>query len=384
MPENPATGPRPDLRAPDRAHETGICVDFGRNVVRLTGREWFAVGLVVFVCIAWMPDLWKRYEPWDISPVYRVPFAQSEDYWTYHRLLEQIVETDRIPVIGDSFVWGEYVPADKTFSSFLNAETASERFANVGLNGAHPLALAGLVRNYAGNVKNRPVILHCNLLWMSSPERDLQSNGDVTFNHPRLLPQFVPHIAAYKAPLSQRLSIVFDRDLRFFDLVTHVRTCYFDGRDLQSWSIANPYANPLVRINRRPLDDSTQSHHDPIPWTRQGIERQDLPWIDLDSSLQWRAWRDAAERLRSKGNRVLAVIGPFNEHLLLEPSRQRYRAAKQKVEAWLRAQGILFVAPALLPSDEYGDASHPLSSGYARLAKSIRADRAFQEWFNSK
>ena len=93
---------------------------------------------------------------------------------------------------------------------------------------------------------------------------------------------------------------------------------------------------------------------------------------------------EAAECLRSKGNRVLAVIGPFNEHLLVEPSRQRYRAAKQKVEAWLRAQGIPFVAPALLPSDQYGDASHPLSDGYARLAKSIRADRAFQEWFNSK
>ncbi len=379
-----ATLADPDVRPVNSAHASVPRVDFGRSVVRLTVREWLAVAFVVVICFAGIPDLWERYERAPVSPEYRVPYAQSEDYWTYQGLLKQIVETDRIPVIGDSFVWGEYVSAGETLSSDLNAVTASERFGNIGLNGAHPLALAGFVENYAGNLKNRRVVLHCNLLWMSSPERDLQSDADVAFNHPRLVPQFFPRIVSYKAPLSQRLGVVLDRHFRLFDLVNHARTCGFDGRDLPSWSIANPYANPLTRLDRRLPDRSDESQHRPVAWTEQGIERQDLPWVDLDSSLQWRAWREAALCLRAQGNRVLAVVGPFNEHLLLEPSRLRYQAAKQKVEAWLRGQGIRYVAPALLPSDQYGDASHPLSAGYARLARSLRDDHVFQEWFKER
>ncbi len=168
--DNPATIANPGVRPVASADERAPRVDFGKSVVRLTGREWLVVALVVVVCFVWIPDLWERYGRMPISADYRVPYAQSEDYWTYQRLLKQIVEADRIPVIGDSFVWGEYVPANETFSSDLNAETASDRFANVGLNGAHPLALAGFVENYAGALKNRRVILHCNLLWMSSPE----------------------------------------------------------------------------------------------------------------------------------------------------------------------------------------------------------------------
>ena len=53
---------------------------------------------------------------------------------------------------------------------------------------------------------------------------------------------------------------------------------------------------------------------------------------------------------------------------------------KQKVAAWLKSDGILSISPALLPSEEYGDASHPLSAGYARLAKSISRDPVFREW----
>jgi hypothetical protein len=331
-----------------------------------------------------IPALWARSEPLEVSRDYRVPYALSEDYWTYRRLMEQIAATDRIPVVGDSFVWGEYVPAAQTFPSFLNSETNSDRFANVGLNGAHPLALCGLIQNYFGDLHDRPVLLHCNLLWMSSPERDLQSDKEVPFNHPRLVPQFFPRIASYHAPLSQRLAIVIDRNIPFFDLVTHVRMRDFEGQDLSSWSITNPYANPLMRLTDSKVASSAESPHDPVPWTRQGIERQDMPWLDLDASLQWRAWCHAAKFLRLKGDRVLIVIGPFNEHLLSDPSRQRYQSLKQAVEVWLQSHRFRYVAPALLPSDEYGDASHPLSTGYARLAKSIVADRVFQEWFKSR
>jgi hypothetical protein len=373
--EVPAADPAAQDTASDR--DPHIRVAFGRSIVRLSAREWLAVLFIVSVCLVAIPALWERFTA-PISPDARIPYTQSEDYWAYEQLLKQAVTRGRIPVIGDSFVWGEYVPPEETLSSDLNAATGTDLFANVGLDGAHPLALAGFVQTYAGRLKDGRVLLHLNLLWMSSPERDLRADSDVAFNHPRLVPQFFPAIVSYKAPLSQRLAIVVDRHVSFFDLVNHVRTCWFDGRDVPSWSISHPYQNPLALLDARPA--ASRQAPRARPWTEQGIERQDLPWIDLDQSLQWRAWREAASTLRARGNRVLAVIGPFNEHLLLPPSRERYGLLKQKVAAWLKSEGIRSISPALLPSDEYGDASHPLSAGYVRLARSISRDPIFREW----
>ena len=293
--------PPPIPRAPDAASDRDphIRVAFGRSIVRLSAGEWLAVLFIVGVCLVGIPPVWARLTRSPVSPNARIPYTQSEDYWAYEQLLKQIVTQGRIPVIGDSFVWGEYVSPEETFSSDLNAATGTDLFANVGLDGAHPLALAGFVQNYAGGVKNGRVLLHCNLLWMSSPERNLRSDSDVAFNHPRLVPQFFPAIAAYKATLSQRLAIVVDRHVPFFDLVNHVRTCWLDGRDLPSWSISHPYQNPLALLDahRAAARQAPRAR----PWTEQGIERQNLPWIDLDQSLQWRAWREAARTLRTAG-----------------------------------------------------------------------------------
>jgi hypothetical protein len=308
-----------------------------------------------------------------------MPFALNDDYWLYRKMIDTIVDDDHIPVFGDSVIWGEYVSSTETLCDFLNRSTESHRFANAGLNGAHPLALHGLLRSYASSVRDRRVILHCNLLWMSSSERDLQSSRDVTFNHPRLVPQFQP-IPAYRASFPQRISYTLDRNVRLFSLVQHVRTAYFEGRDLQSWIIAHPYDNPLQQIDSRRLVDEDAARHEGIPWSRQGIPPQDMPWIDLDTSLQWRAWREAAEDLRSRGNRVLVVVGPFNEHLLTPPSRQRYASLRAQVVDWLRSRDFHHVAPPALPSDEYGDASHPLAIGYERLAREFSHDPVFEDW----
>jgi hypothetical protein len=62
------------------------------------------------------------------------------------------------------------------------------------------------------------------------------------------------------------------------------------------------------------------------------------------------------------------------------PSRslERYQAVKNTITDWLRAQQIPFAAPAPLPSNEYGDASHPLAVGYRRLAEELLADPSFR------
>ncbi|MFO1094540.1 MAG: hypothetical protein U0992_14735 [Planctomycetaceae bacterium] len=353
--------------------------DFGNSILRLRLRDWAVVGLFVLACFVVIPRLCQWFERLPAGIDDRIPYESSEDYWTYRVRIEHMVEGERIPIIGDSVIWGEYVAPAETLSACLNRDLPAPRFANAGLNGAHPLALSGLVANYTDALQDRHVILHCNLLWMSSPERDLQS-GDTPINHTRLLPQFVPRIPAYHAPFSERVSLSIDRSVSFFDCVTHIRTRYFDGRDLQSWAIAHPLANPLRQFEQTAPPDTTALRHAGVPWTEQGIEPQDMPWLDLNSSLQWEAWKQTAQRLRARRNSLLVLVGPLNEHLLTDSSRRRHQAVRQQVEEWLHSEEIPYVASAVLPSDEYGDASHPLATGYVRLAKNIISGPEFRDW----
>lgn len=359
-------------------------VPFGANAIRLSVRQWLVTALVVALCFAGVPVLWKRIEPFDPSPDYRVPYALSDDYWTYQRLVEATVEAGRILIIGDSAIWGEYVRPEDTLSRYLNEQEGAARFANGGLNGTHPLALSGLVRSYAADVTDTRVVLQANLLWMSSEDRDLQVEKELPFNHPRLVPQFFPRIPCYRAPISERIGFVIDRNVAFPTWVNHLRIAYYDSQDLHHWSIKRPYENPAAPIRLEQLQPSDELRHRPIPWTERGIRKQDLPWIDIKSSLQWWGWRETAGLLESRGNSVFVVVGPFNEHLLGDASRKRYRAMKGEVEEWLRDKAIPYVAPEPLPSEEYADASHPLAAGYARLAEFIYKHPPFQDWLGGR
>ena len=63
---------------------------------------------------------------------------------------------DTVFVLGDSVVWGEYVLPDGTWSHFLDREAGvTNRFVNVGVNGLFPLALEGLVRFSAEEIKHQ-------------------------------------------------------------------------------------------------------------------------------------------------------------------------------------------------------------------------------------
>jgi hypothetical protein len=219
---------------------------------------------------------------------------------------------------------------------------------------------------------------------MSSPERDLQSKQTVSFNHPQLLPQLTRAIPAYHATFSQRLGAVCDRVLPFRRLVHHVRVEAFGGLDLPTWSLEHPYENPLAAIPLQMPQPSTELRHRPISWIERGIERQDLPWVELDTSLQWRAFRNTVALLRKRRNRVFVLVGPFNEHMLEKQSLDAYRTMKEEVERWLNRNEVPCLVPAPLPSSEYADASHPLDAGYARLAEMILADPGFQKWLEDR
>lgn len=157
------------------------------NPFQLDGKHWFlALALVAIVALL-APELGSRPQVFANPPDYRVPYAVSKDYWLYSRHLNRAAEEKAaVFVVGDSVVWGEYVRTDGTLSHFLNAQRGSAtglHFVNAGVNGQFPLALDGLLTHYGRAIRGRKVLLHCNLLWMSSPEADLSDSKEQAFNH---------------------------------------------------------------------------------------------------------------------------------------------------------------------------------------------------------
>jgi hypothetical protein len=356
-----------------------IEVPFGSNAIRLSAGQWAVAALLFLLSIAAVPRMWSYAEPTNFTADDRIPYEFSDDYWLYSRRVTSCVADRQVLVIGDSVIWGEYVTPRETLSHYLNEESGDLRFANGGLNGTHPLALGGLVQHYASDVCGQRVILHCNLLWMSSPERDLQVDKEVSFNHATLVPQFTPQIPCYRASFADRMAITVDRSVPFRAWAKHLRVKYFAGQDLHTWSFEHPYENPLREIlNPEPREESPR--HPSRPWFESGLEVQDVPWIELDTSLQWQAFRQTVELLQARDNNVFVILTPLNEHMLTAESRQRYRATFAAVENWLRDRQIAYAAPTVLPSDEFADLSHPLAPGYVRLAKALRANESFQRW----
>jgi hypothetical protein len=341
------------------------------NAVRLSGRQWAGLFAFAVVLVAAAPPLWTRFERFEPGADYRIPYDLSNDYWLYERNTRLAAERFDTLLIGDSVVWGQYVTSEQTLSHALNDVTGSRRFGNLGLDGAHPVALAGLVDHYAGGVRGKTVLLQCNPLWLSSLKHDLREPEEFQFNHPRLVPQFVPEIPCYKEAVSPRIGIVVEQHVPFLSWASHLQQAYFDRQDIPSWTLEHPAENPLAPLERGlpPADDTLR--HKPIPWTEQGIARQDFSWVQLDLSLQWRAFLRTVEILRGRGNRVVVLLGPFNEHMLAPRSLRQYQKLSSDMAAALRARGLTVFAPPALPSDQYGDASHPLAPGYAALARDL-------------
>jgi hypothetical protein len=372
------------------------------NAVRLTLREWLVVGLFTAALVFLAPPLWKQVEPLDPSLDERMPHDLSNDYWLYSRYAEVAAERCDTVLIGDSVIWGEYVRPGETLSHYLNELGGRRLCANLGLDGAHPLALAGLVEYYARSVRDRDVILECNPLWLTSPRRDLQDPDATDFNHPRLVPQFVrlervwpvpqlfrllfrlrlrlvSGIPSYHADWSTRIGVVVGRHLPVSGWANHLQQTYYEGSDIPSWTLDHPYDDPVKPVTRGLPPPDNSLRHLPQPWYKSGIGQQDFPWVDLETSLQWQGFRRAVKVLQERGNRVFVLVGPFNEHLLTPASLQRYRQVKATITAWLAAEGVPHAAPAPLRSELYGDASHPLAGGYEELARQLLDEPFFRQ-----
>ena len=348
------------------------------NAFRLTGRQWMGVGVFAVALYVLTPVAWQRVERLEIGRDYRIPFELNGDYWLWSRVAAQQAATHDTLVIGDSVVWGVYVKPGETLSHYLNSMEGADRYANLGVNGKQPVALAGLIEHYGAAIKGKRVLLHCNPLWMSSEKYDLRDPADPgAFTDWELAPQFSPRIPSYHDSTSNRLGRVIDRNVSMHAWTNHLQYAYFgEGeapRTIPMWTLDHPYENPLKMITGTLPPPSDELRKEPISWSERGITKQNMHWVDLAGSLQWSSFQRAVDILQRRGNTVLVVVGPFNEHLLTDASRVKYSELKQGMEAWLRERKIPYVAPAPLPSEQYGDASHPLSAGYALLAKDLVA-----------
>jgi hypothetical protein len=347
------------------------------NGIRLTGRECLGVGLFALVILLFAAPVGARLERFALEPDYRIPHDLSNDYWLYECYAGLAANHHEAVLIGDSVIWGEYVNRHETLAHELNALAGAERYANLGLDGAHPLALGGLLEFHAASVSGKTVLLQCNPLWMSSPRADLQDEAAGDFNHPRLVPQFAPSVPAYKAEISPRLGVLVERRLPLSRWAAHLQQAYYDRTDIPGWTVEHPYDNPLAPLSKGLPPPDEGQRHEPRPWFKSGITPQDYAWVDLDTSLQWQAFRGTVALLQQRGNRVFVLVGPFNEHLLTPGSLERYQRVKATIAAWLQQHKVPHLVPRPLPSELYGDASHPLAEGYAQLVRQLAADPFF-------
>ena len=358
-------------------------VPFSSNCMRLSPSEWLIVAAVLSAVFYLAPALWERVEKFEPSSDYRLPYDLSSDYWLYERYCRWACSKYDTLVVGDSVVWGHFVPADNTLSHHLNNLAGRPRFANLGADGTHPAALEGLLRYYAPGISNRNVILHLNPLWMTSPKHDLQTDKEHRFNHPRLVPQFTPAIPCYKASFPTRISTTVNRSVSFFNFSSHLNIAYFQSMDVPAWTLEHPYENPLSSVTLRlPASDDYER---PNGTARPGggQDKITIQWVELETSLQWLFFRRSVQLLKERNNRVFVLIGPFNEHRLDTADIDTYRKMQAEIEAWLRQNNVPYYMPGVLPSNLYVDTSHPLSEGYARIAKKLFENESFTSYILS-
>ena len=333
---------------------------------RLDGKQWCLVAAISLVILCYGPSLWSSCELLDGNDDYRVPYELSQDYFLYQRhVTRSTADSDSVFVLGDSVVWGEYVQRDGTWSHFLNQQSdGSEQFVNVGLNGLFPLALEGLTREYGSKLRRKRVILHCNLLWISSPEADLSVEKEQVFNHVSLVPQFVVDIPCYRASASDRASVIAERSLPNLSWSKHLQICYFDSKSIPDWTLADDgrYPPSYPHSNANPLEQITMDipREDPLDtqrglqserhrsWSDRGIRQQSFPWLRLQDSLQWAAFQRLVWLLQDRQNDVAVVVGPFNQHMLSATNREVFQTRKKAAIAWLEQQDVEVFAPSLL------------------------------------
>ncbi|MFC1509427.1 hypothetical protein ACFL60_07070 [Candidatus Omnitrophota bacterium] len=356
---------------------------FSSNTIRLSWKDWAAVICIVLLLFFMAPRWWSAVEPFNPAPSYRLPYNLSSDYWMFRQWCRYACSQHPLLILGDSVVWGQYVGMDQTLSYYLNETAGKDLCANIGVDGIHPAALAGLVRYYGKDIVHKKVIVNLNPLWMSSKKHDLGSEEEFRFNHPELVPQMIPNIACYRPTCNEVMGVVLERHIPFFSLINHIRINYFENLNIQDWNMQYPYANPLSAITGDIPAPANRPKSKPVPWHERGIKTQDFPWIQPDESFQWQSFKRVVNILLKRDNEVYILLGPFNPYILTEESSRRFQSMKSDMEEWFRDNEVQYYSVPDLPSDYYADGSHPLRDGYKKIAVDLYTTESFRTWMNN-
>ena len=306
---------------------------------------------------------------------YRIPYSLGEDYFLYEKYMQAVAASGRIAVIGDSVIWGHYTDSSGSLTAHLNADSGTERFANMGIDGIHPAALYGLIDNYCASLKNTRVIIGINLLWMSSPKHDLSGETNSSINHRALLDQVPGKIPAYSPLFEERFTLLVRREIPLFMWIDHMRASRFADRNVYRWTMANPYAKPGEYF-----EHGAEAFTPPDPVHPDRMTGRDMDWVQPGNSLQWRYMLASIRRLKEQGNNVTAVITPFNAFMLTEKSRIERDMIISIIQTGLAAEGIKSFSPVLDKAEYYADLSHPVAAGYGIIASWLMSNDEFSEF----
>lgn len=341
--------------------------DFERSALELTLREWLVVGLLVTALLAAATTVPFRDSAPEIERDYRIPYALSTRYDLYRRFTTLATQQYPTVLVGDSVIWGQCARRQDTLAHHLNELVKQPRFLNAGLDGMHPVALAELLDYHAPGIANTRVILQFDPLWMMAAGPALSHTRQALFNRPDLIPRLAAHITG---PFKEAASLSWSHLTRNASIQEWGERLADARLDFLAWSLDHPYESPLRAITAA-LPPSEDSH--PLrllPWKPSSEARVESRWADLGSA-QWAAFLRILTLLRSRGNEVLVLVGPMNEHMMTPDTLSGYRDLKSAIVEALRAKGVPCFVPTVLPSNEYGDICHPLGAGYARLAREM-------------
>ncbi len=303
---------------------------------------------------------------------YRIPYPMGENYFLFSHYSSAVADSDKIPFFGDSVIWGHYAENDKTLTSLLNSLQKEKKFANMGIDGIHPAALYGLVKNYAEKIQNRDILVGVNLLWMSSPRHDLSGEANNEINHKKLLPQLGRKIPAYEAGIEERLSALINREFTFFAWVNHIKMSLFADFSFYRWTLDNPDKSILSFFGKKETEYTVPEH-----MRIDGTPLQNVSWVEPEDSIQWNYMKKTIGLFKSRGNRVTAYITPYNIHSLTPESRKRYFEIREILKKELEDKGITVIAGVTPDRQYFADASHTGEKGYKILAEDLLRNSLF-------
>lgn len=342
--------------------------DGERLALELPLREWGIVALLVLTILAVAPLIPFRGRTPVVETDYRIPYALSNRYDLYRRYTTLAAGQFPTLVIGDSVVWGQCARRDDSLTHHLNEQAKQPRFANAGLDGMHPLALVELLEYHAPAVAHTRVLLQFDPLWLLQFGTEAPDARNVLHNRPDLVPRLAAH---FTGPFKEAASLSWSHLMRGSRLRDWGERLADVRIDFLAWSLDHPYESPLRAITA-PLPPSEDSpRQSPTPWTGKPDALIRSPWIRPADALQWQAFLRILTLLDRRGNRVLVVLGPMNEHMMERETLDQYRRIKAEIVDALRARNVRCFVPEVLPSREFADICHPLGGGYALLAREL-------------